>query len=222
MNRIESTLNTCLQSRMAKHGLVWSDFSKGATEIVVFGSRAVGVNRRKSDLDVLIVGKSARRMKRRDLDVISISSLDLTLPNWLNSELAGHISKYGIWLKGAGDWRSQVSVGSEAKNKKERRLVSLVHSLKHSWAQLHPAFQFKYCLTIRRELQRLALLRAAVPIPPTPMLDWEWQAGRPRRDVLLHVSNSILRNAEGFILNILLERSSYPNQLGPKVTVAQI
>jgi predicted nucleotidyltransferase len=203
MDKLESILNRCLRRRIATSGLNWSDFSKRATEIVVFGSRAVGVNQEASDLDVLVVGNGARRTKRGGLDVIRVSSLDLASPNWLDSELAGHISKYGVWLKGGGQWRSQVSWRGEAENAKERRLVSLVQSVKYSWKQLHPAFQFKYGVTIRRELQRLLLLRNAVPIPPTPVLDAEWHAGRPGREALLHVSNSILNDAEGFVTRTL-------------------
>jgi predicted nucleotidyltransferase len=204
MDKLESSLNRCLKDRIDKAELNWSDLSKQAIEIVVFGSRAVGMNRRASDLDVLVVGKGARRMKRRGLDLICISTVDLALPSWLDSELAGHISKYGVWLKGVGDWRDKARVGKEAAKQKERRLVSLVRSVKHSWSQLHPAFQFKYCLSIRRELQRLLLLRTAIPIPPTPVLDAEWRVGKFGRHALLQVSNSIVDDPEDSLLKTIL------------------
>ena len=204
MDKIESNLNRCLQHRLLKAKLSWADVSRSASEIIAFGSRAAGVNRKASDLDVLFVGDGVRRMKGFGLDVVCISSVELASPNWLDSELAGHISKYGIWLKGSGQWRNQVFIGSEAESKKERRLVSLVRSVKRSWPRLHPAFQFKYRLTIRRELQRLTLLRAAVPIPPTPVLDADWQAGKSERDVLLQVPHSILNEAEEFIARTVL------------------
>ena len=136
--------------------------------------------------------------------MICIRAVDLGSVGWLGSELAGHISRYGVWLKGPGDWRRQTSVGQEAANQKERRLVSLVRSVKHSWTKLHPAFQLKYCVTIRRELQRLLLLRAAVPIPPTPLLDSEWLTRKPGQNPFISISAPIFDDTDEFTLRNVL------------------
>jgi hypothetical protein len=140
----------------------------------VFGSRAVGIHTRTSDLDVLVVGASDGRIKRSGLDLVAVSPRRRESSEWLKSELAGHISAYGVWILGSGDWRSQAVSGNEAVTQKERRLTSLVKSVSRLWTQLHPALQSKYSLTIRREFQRLGLLRQSVPIPPTRILDSWW------------------------------------------------
>jgi predicted nucleotidyltransferase len=204
MDKLESRLDKSLRNRIDKAHMSWSDFSEPAFEIVVFGSRAAGMNRRLSDLDVLVVGAGAKRVKRFGLDLICISVADLTSSSWLNSELAGHISKYGVWLKGGGDWTTKVRIGKAAERQKQRRLVSLVRSVKHSWSKLHPSFQLKYRVSIRRELQRLLLLQNAIPIPPTSMLDTEWNGAKAERQALLRVSDPIFNDPEGFIVKIVL------------------
>jgi hypothetical protein len=140
MDRLELILSRRLRSRISGAGLDISGFYGLAIEIAVFGSRAIEVNGRISDLDVLMVGDSRRRIKQAGLDLICIPSSDLASAKWLESELAGHISKYGVWLKGPGHWRSQVVTGRGAEKRKERRLISLVHNVKNSWTNLHPSF----------------------------------------------------------------------------------
>jgi len=202
-DKLESSLTRCLRSRMEKAHLSWADFPREPVEIVVFGSRAAGMSRRASDLDILAVGNHASRVKRFGIDLISIPATDLASPTWLGSELAGHISRYGLWLKGSGAWREDVFVGHEAAAQKERRLVSLVRSVKHSWAKLHPAFQLKYRVTVRRELQRLALLRAAIPIPPTRVLDLEWRHRKSGRNPFGPASIPIFDEAGEFLLRVI-------------------
>src|SRR4029077_17192209 len=97
------------------------------------------------------------------LDLICISRSELTSEAWLKSELAAHISKYGVWISGNGEWRTQASVGQSALDRKERRLASLVGNVSRAWYRLDPTFQRAYRTTIRRELQRLLLLRNAIP-----------------------------------------------------------
>jgi hypothetical protein len=199
-----SRLNECLKIRAAKARLDWPDLSRHAVEIIAFGSRAVGTNRQASELDILLVGSGARRIKRCGLDLICIPVGDLVSPSWLYSELAGHIARYGVWLKGAGRWREKAFVGPEASKQKERRLVSLACSVSKSWTRLHPAFQLKYRVTIRRELQRLILLQSTVPIPPTPSLDMDWRSGNSGRDALIDVSKSVFSETSEFVLRHVL------------------
>ena len=45
-----------------------------------------------------------------------------------------------------------------------------------SWHALEDSFRVKYSVKVRREAQRLLLLRRDVPIPPTRMLDTCWDA----------------------------------------------
>lgn len=204
MDRLELALNRCFRERVSKAGLHWPDLATEADEIVVFGSRASRIHAKGSDLDVLVVGKATRRLKRCGLDLICIPAAGVDSQSWLDSELAGHISKYGVWLKGVGDWRDHVLDGRAAAERKEKRIVSLVHSVKRAWSNLHASFHHRYQLTIRRELQRLLLLRTVIPVPPTPALDAHWQAGIPGRQALLALSNSFLDDPEEFIGKAIL------------------
>jgi hypothetical protein len=205
MDRLKSSLTRCLRARAEKAELNWSDFSKHTIEVVIFGSRSIGMNHQDSDLDVLVVGGDARRMKRGGLDLVFISISDLASPTWLGSELAGHVSTYGVWMKGHGDWRRKVTVGPEAWRQKQQRLISLMRSVKHSWTQLHPLFKSKYRMTIRRELQRLLLLRAAVPIPPTPLLDSKWKSSRVEARASLQAFEFIDNETKSFTLGNVLD-----------------
>jgi hypothetical protein len=173
MKVLPSELLATFRSR-SKNLPACTDMISEATELIFFGSRASAVNTRFSDLDVLVIGNIRFRIKRAGVDLISMPTLDIRSASWLNSELAGHISKYGVWVRGNGEWRFAVSVGSQAISRKEKRIVSLVGNLERAWARLHDVFKHKYRATIRRELQRLELLRNSVPIPPTPVLDAGW------------------------------------------------
>jgi hypothetical protein len=189
----------------------WPELSTRAFEIVAFGSRALGVNEKSSDLDVLVVGGAARRIKSTALDLICIPHSDLASEAWLTSELATHISQYGVWIVGSGEWRIHASIGQSALDRKERRLVSLVRSAGRAWHRLHVTFQIKYCTTIRRELQRMSLLRKAIPIPPTPVLDNNWCDNQTTLD-LIEVAHSVSLDprSKRFLLDYL-ERA-YPGE----------
>ena len=146
---------------------------KCAAEIVVFGSYAAGLNTADSDIDVLCIGNGLR-LKSHSLDLSWVSENKVSEDAWLGSELAGHIAQYGIWLRGNGHWRAIVSGGAHAIERKRKRIISLSRTVNHLWDRLHPIFQDQYNVTIRRELQRLALLETRVRVPPTRVLDNEW------------------------------------------------
>ena len=82
--------------------------------------------------------------------------------------------------------------------------MSLVRGVKCSWAQLHPAFQLKYRMSIRRELQRWALLQTGDAVPPTPLLDSQWQAVRQGKDALTHIPDFIFDDLRQFIRQNIL------------------
>ena len=170
--------------------------------------RAAKVHQRTSDCDVLIIGKVNKRFKRAGLDLICITVSDSRSDAWLNSEIASHISTYGVWLEGSGEWRNRACIGEWAIRRKERRLASLVRSVKGCWTELHPLFQHKYRNTIRRECQRLDLLRNRIPIPPTPLLDLEWQSRRIGPPELLLIVRSLpsLAACTTFVVNEIAER----------------
>jgi hypothetical protein len=192
---VEELLTTMLFDRMRKHARNSAPL-ECAHEIVVFGSFAAGLNTADSDLDVLCVGKGPR-LKSRSLDLSWVTEKNICEDAWLGSELAGHIVKYGIWLRGNCYWRTEVLGGEHAIERKRKRIISLSRTITQLWDRLHPIFQEQYNVTIRRELQRLALLQVQMQVPPTKVLDDEWY--RKRSHDLLELRSSIkeLRAYEG-------------------------
>lgn len=148
--------------------------SEEATELIVFGSRAAGVHSKASDLDVLFIG-APRRHRSERLDIVSRTPAEIEHPKWLGSELAGHIAAYGVVIRGGAEWKDAVRPDEATVSYKERRVVALVDGLWAYWDRLHPEFRRKYLTTIRREVQRLELLRKGVAIPPSPILDRKWK-----------------------------------------------
>ena len=191
MNRRQYSLAKTLRGRLTAAHVDWHALSAESEQIIVFGSRALGVNKASSDLDVLIVGNTTKRIKRSGLDMVCISPLDVASEIWLKSELAVHVSQYGVWITGNGEWRFHASIGQPALHRKERRLVSLIRNVSRSWERLHPTFRSAYSRTIRRELQRLSLLRNKTPIPPTPILDCGWHDGEWNALDLINVADTI-------------------------------
>jgi hypothetical protein len=159
-----------------------------AREIVIFGSYAAGIHTQESDIDVLCIGNGPR-LKSNLLDLSWIPENKLDDNQWLGSELAGHIAKYGIWVRGNGFWRYSVFSGAHAIERKRERIISLSRTAMHFWNRLHSIFQDQYDTSIRRELQRLALLMNHVKIPPTKLLDDEW--AQENRESIFEVRSSI-------------------------------
>jgi predicted nucleotidyltransferase len=78
-----------------------------AVDVIIFGSRAVGVHSKASDLDVFCVGLRERYKSER-LDIVSRKSSEVEDRKWLGSELANHIVSYGIVVRGSADWMDAV------------------------------------------------------------------------------------------------------------------
>ena len=95
--------------------------------------------------------------------------------------------------------------------RKEGRIVGLLMCAPKWWSKLHPIFHAKYKLTIRRELQRLDLLRQRIPVPPTHTLDADWVQHRSARDYLLEVAATLPLNPFAFDL----AKSSIDSPDGP-------
>jgi hypothetical protein len=162
-----------------------------AGEVVVFGSRAAGLHNPDSDLDLLVVTPRKRRVFAAGLDCVLMTPEEIDNSFWLGSELASHVVEYGHWIKGAGVWRSRVQISNRAVIRKRERVSSVLRNAAKRWSRLHPIFHSKYLTTIRRELQRLKLLSSRLPIPPTPLLDSEWQVDRGSAGELLQLALSL-------------------------------
>jgi hypothetical protein len=162
----------------------WNQVFSGCSEIIVFGSRATGVHRKASDIDILCIGEG-RRVKTRRLDLLWLPISALYTREWLGCELACHVAEFGVWLKGSGDWRSSVHISQQAIQLKEGRILRLARSVDHCWNRLHPGYQQRYQTTLRREIQRLMRLRSNITVPPTPVLDSQWGATSTSKDKVL-------------------------------------
>ena len=146
-----------------------------SSEIIVFGSRSVGLERPDSDLDVVCVGSFNLKLKSALLDLNAIKTIETRQSRWLNSELASHIAEYGCWIKGTPDWIARVQIGDAAIEAKRRRLTAFMRALPDKWAVLDEGFRKKYSIKLRREAQRLLLLERGKPVPPTRVLDSFWK-----------------------------------------------
>ena len=145
------------------------DVAKTSSEIVIFGSYAVGCESMDSDIDVLFVGEG-KRIKTRKLDFIWINPKKLQQRSWLGSELANHIANYGVWAKGSGQWRGNVFV-SEASvlKKKESIYVRLIHLYLKRNSLSHNSLK-RLFIKVLLDFYRLTLLMGKKAIPPTKVV----------------------------------------------------
>lgn len=148
-----------------------------AREVLVFGSVAADLARVDSDIDVLCVGSRDYHFKSDEVELIIVSQRTLGTPSWLEGELAAHIIKYGVWVRGTGQaWKFRSRLGPAAIAQKRRRVSAFMRSLQRSWDRLDSCFKHKYATKVRREAQRLVLLERGDAVPPTRILDDFWAA----------------------------------------------
>lgn len=147
----------------------------GADQLVLFGSRAAGVERADSDWDVLLV-RSAGPVVRdaAKLDLVELSESQLHSPEWLGSELAGHVASYGCWVIGEPTWTKAVHSSKRAIERKCERLKARLHNMCRSWETLQPAYQKRFAIVVRRDVQRYRYLAEGRAIAPSSLLDEAW------------------------------------------------
>jgi hypothetical protein len=164
--------------------LSWHLLEERATQIVLFGSRAAETAREDSDWDLLVVG-GGRRVRTQRADLIWIPPAFLGTERWLGSELATHVAIYGRWLVGEDDWRDRAHVSADAVRRKKMGLSLQLRELERLWPSLLPGAQARHLRRLRRETQRLWLLRNGEAVPPTRHLDEAWAAGggSPREEL---------------------------------------
>ena len=206
-------INKRLHDLLSNSGMTYENVVDASTEVVIFGSRAVGMHRSDSDLDVLLVGTNMGRLRVAGIDFVLLRPEELASSLWQGSELASHIASYGKWVKGCGFWCDQVRISDRAAMRKQARVIGLLMRAPKWWSRLHPVFHTKYKLTIRRELQRLDLLRKKTPVPPTRTLDLDWHEHRSARDHVVEVALSLPLNPSAFHLVHTLLGQSLDTQL---------
>jgi nucleotidyltransferase-like protein len=162
-----------LRRQLEIGGLPWAVLARRAQEIVLFGSRSQGVAGPDSDWDLLCVGEGSTS-RVGSVHLVWVPSTEMFTRKWLGSELAGHIAAYGVWLVGTSHWQNQVFVSATALAHKQRIVKARLAALDRYQHDLAPARRAYYGLRIRRDVQRLMILRAGRPVPASPLLDRAW------------------------------------------------
>jgi hypothetical protein len=165
-----------LDAALATISLTFEDLLRSASEVILFGSRAAGLDRQTSDWDVLCIGAGKPRATQH-IDLLWLSPSEQTRPEWLSSELAGHVAQWGQWLHGSPDWIEHVRPGNHAVAQKSRRIAARAAALARTWHALTLAHQHKHLSLLRRDLQRHLLLQRRAPVPPNVLLDADFRNG---------------------------------------------
>lgn len=160
-------------------GLQWSVLARRASEIILFGSRAQNAAHQDSDWDLLCVGQSLTT-RVGTIHLVWMTPDETFTESWLGSELAGHVAAYGIWLLGTSHWRDRVYVSPTAVTHKQRLVKARLSALAKYARDLAPARRAYYGLRIRRDVQRLIILRGGGAVPASPLLDQAWATSMSR------------------------------------------
>lgn len=183
-------------------------------ECVVFGSRAAGVASPSSDWDILVVGNlpgeppdssPVRRHQWGNLDLVVVVPEHTTTLDWLESELANHISEYGKWLWGDLTWKHEAYIG-------DRTLDAKTKALKRQWQEIRRTTGYVAPLVTRLRLvrwrcdaQRLNCILHHEAAPPTRVLHHIWDQLTPNKratiiskaGIYARIPQSELRSAYG-------------------------
>ena len=111
MHPTEQRLRQIVQTRIRAIGV--EEFVECASEVVVFGSVAMGLQKTDSDVDLLCFSDRHYKRKSNFLDLIIVPRQCSQDAEWLESELATHVARYGRWIKGAGAWKEKARIGRE-------------------------------------------------------------------------------------------------------------
>ena len=145
----------------------WNDYYKHADEVILFGSWAFGVERPTSDIDVLCIGQG-KSVTSNVLHILCMSRSRFRQHVLRGSELASHVAAYGIWLKGNRSVPKYIGPSHATVDRRRRLLDSRVRALCAHWRDLRGEFKRKHADKVRRDLQRLSLLKMGRPNVPAP------------------------------------------------------
>lgn len=171
----KTTMSTrpSLDDALGSLGLSLEALSRCADSIVVFGSSALGVSGPGSDYDLLLVGPG-KTQRTRWVDLVWVNPRRAINSEWLGSELAQHVARYGRLLSGSFDWRMDVPVSQAAIEAKADRVTNRASVLAKYSPQLTLGQRAKHTILLRRDVQRLRCLIRGVPVPPSQILDRSW------------------------------------------------
>lgn len=178
-----------------------------ATDVIVFGSRAAGLERVRSDLDLLAIGTTKLRKRFGLIDLICVPEPDAHSLAWQHSEIFRHVAAYGISLI-HDHMLIEAVVDEHAADRKRRRLETLLEKLLGSWNTLNDGYKAKYLTKLRREFQRYKLLESGLAVPPTACLDSQVNSQEELRstieELLLQLSfgeSATVERAKHLLLN---------------------
>lgn len=178
---------TELTIELERNGISLTELTSCCDEVILFGSRAIGAESADSDWDLLLVDCS-QVFTAKGFDFIQKSSDESEAVWWRQSELAHHVAKYGVWIKGHGSWIAALDEQTDAAKRKRKKVSVKLESLFELWPMLRPAYRAKWLVRIRRDIQRLLKLIANVAVPPTPILDEEFST---TPNLVLTASNNL-------------------------------
>ena len=168
-------------NRLKKAGVDWQYLTDSSEQVVLFGSRAAGYANRKSDWDLLIISNEDIEKPQGPFDFIVITPERSQSEEWLGSELAVHVAKYGKWLHGEDTWSYKVvSYSKKAIQEKRRKIEKNWKMLTIGFDRLVPQILRRRVEMLRRDMQRLELMQKGIPVPPNAVLDSQWKSASNR------------------------------------------
>jgi hypothetical protein len=182
MSNVENSHILGVRHALGDAGLSWSELCKSSDQIVLFGSRSIQRPTADSDWDLLCIGLG-RTMRCPPVDLVWIRPALLASREWLTSELATHVARYGTWLWGRDSWSGEVCVSEETARRKFHVVALQLQAAGRCWFALDDSYRAKHLRKIRRNLQRYELLRRRAPVPPSIVLDDHWEQPEDARRV---------------------------------------
>jgi nucleotidyltransferase-like protein len=164
-----------IRTALGKVGLRWEAVLAQSEQVILFGSYAAGIDSPSSDIDLLCVGDGPR-VSSEGLHLIWIAPKTIQSHDWITSEIGGHIARYGQWLKGEKTFSGFEPASSKAIARKLWKIADRAAAIGQRWDRLPNAYRLQQTIKLRRDIQRLAILRNRQAIPPSPMLDSRWVA----------------------------------------------
>jgi predicted nucleotidyltransferase len=199
-----------IRQAAAKECIDWDRHYSRADQVIVFGSYAVGFNRRDSDIDVLCIGRG-KPYRSAVLQIIWMSHSRLDRHVRRGSELAVHIAAFGVWLKGHRSLPRCIAPSQQTIIHRRDQIVARCRAVANRWSLLESNFKRKHASKIRRDLQRLTLLKSGRANIPAPALDDQWRGVRQKAQCLykwFEEEPTLRRSCDRKLMTLLTRSSS--------------
>ena len=181
MKSADDNMRNGLAVALRNEGIDWASLCQQSQQLVLFGSRACGKDSPSADWDLLRVllpftaGEPRRRRRIGRIDVLEVRADYVETHEWLHSEVANHIARYGLLLHGNDSWSSAAALGQPAVDRKLCDIRRELDALRSVWNRIAPAFQKRRARRLRLQLQRLGYLERIEAVPATFVLEKDWR-----------------------------------------------